>query len=190
MSTTAYERLIDALRDHGSDVKDNGHGKAQAQCPAHDDNRSSLSIGPRKDGKGVVVYCHAGCTHQDVLGAIGWTTRDLFDEDGLRRIYNPTRDYCYPDGRRVHRKPDKTFPQSGNMKDRSLFHGDRIGDATTFYVTEGEKDERVDRRGHRNQHQRPRRRRADRHPEKARISVRRVHRANPRLRPIRACGRR
>jgi hypothetical protein len=40
----------------------------------------------------------------------------------------------------VHRKPNKNFPQSGNMKDNSLFHADKIGDAQTVYVPEGEKD--------------------------------------------------
>ena len=48
--------------------------------------------------------------------------------------------YRYPDGRRVHRKLDKTFPQSGNTKGNALFHADRIGDAETVYVVEGEKD--------------------------------------------------
>lgn len=46
----------------------------------------------------------------------------------------------YPDGRVVHRSPDKRFRQSGNTKGRSLFHADRIGDAQTVYVVEGEKD--------------------------------------------------
>ena len=60
-TTTAFDRLIDALRDHGSTVKETGQDKATAQCPAHDDSRASLSVGPRRDDKGTVVYCHAGC---------------------------------------------------------------------------------------------------------------------------------
>ncbi len=137
---TAYERLVDVLRGQGRDVNDGGHGNVQAQCPAHDDGRSSLSIGPRKDGKGVVVHCHAGCDYQAVLAALGMSARDLFDDDGMRGIYAPKRDYRYPDGRVVHRKPDKSFPQSGNTKGNSLFHAERIGDAETVYWPEGEKD--------------------------------------------------
>jgi 5S rRNA maturation endonuclease (ribonuclease M5) len=137
---TAHEQLVDALRDQGRDVKDNGHGKAQAQCPAHDDGRSSLSIGPRKDGKGIVVHCHAGCSTLDIVSALGWSMRDLFDNDDLRHVYSPRRQYEYPDGRVVHRKPDKSFPQSGNTQGRSLFHADRIRDSETVYVVEGEKD--------------------------------------------------
>ena len=43
----------------------------------------------------------------------------------------------------MHRKPNKEFPQSGNKADRSLFHVDRIGDATNVHVVEGEKDVEV-----------------------------------------------
>jgi putative DNA primase/helicase len=138
---TAHERLVDAVRDQGRDVKDTGHGRAQAQCPAHDDRHSSLSIGPRKDGKGVVVHCHAGCSTQDVVSAVGLSMRDLFDNDDLRHVYNPRREYKYPDGRVVYRKPDKSFPQSGNTQGHTLFHADRItADTTTVYIPEGEKD--------------------------------------------------
>lgn len=136
---TAQERLIDALRNHGSVVDDRNPGKVKAQCPAHDDTNPSLSVGPRRDGKGVVVKCHAGCEIHDVLQAINFTMGDLFDEDAARQVFKPYRDYRYPDGRVVHRKPNKQFPQTGNLKGNSLFHADRIGDSPTVYVTEGEK---------------------------------------------------
>jgi putative DNA primase/helicase len=138
-TTSAYERLLAALRDHGSNVIERGSG-AMAQCPGHDDQKSSLSLGLRHDGKGAVVCCHAGCDYLDVLSALGMSPRDLFDDDGMRGIYAPKRDYRYPDGRVVNRKPDKSFPQSGNTKGNSLFHADRVGDAETVYWPEGEKD--------------------------------------------------
>ncbi|WP_170981216.1 toprim domain-containing protein [Mycolicibacterium sp. CR10] len=137
---TAQERLIDALRAHGSVVDDRNAAKTKAQCPAHDDNSPSLSISPRRDGKGVVMYCHAGCDTGTVLQVLGWATSDLFDDDRARQVFSPRRDYRYPDGRVVHRKPGKQFPQSGNLKGDSLFNADRIGAAQTVYVTEGEKD--------------------------------------------------
>lgn len=136
----AFDRLITALETHGRTVRTNGHGKAQAQCPAHDDHNPSLSISPRTDGKGVLIHCHAGCAVTDVAAAAGLTMADLFDDDGLRAAYATTATYTYPGGRQVHRKPDKQFPQSGNKQDRTLFHADRIGDATTVYAVEGEKD--------------------------------------------------
>lgn len=137
---TAYESLVDALRDKGSTVNDNGHGKAQAQCPAHEDGTASLSVDPRRDGTGVVVHCHANCDTAAVLQALGMTMGDLFDAPVAREVWSPRRDYRYPGGRVVHRKPGKVFPQSGDKSDRSLYHADRIGDATTVYVAEGEKD--------------------------------------------------
>lgn len=141
MPDTAYERIVDVLRGQGRVVKAD-NGKALAQCPAHDDNNPSLSIDGRRDGKGIVVKCHAGCETTEVVAAIGWTMADLFDEPKVRDIFSPRRDYHYPGGRRVHRKPGKNFPQSGNKDtDRSLFGSDKITDTTTtVYVVEGEKD--------------------------------------------------
>jgi 5S rRNA maturation endonuclease (ribonuclease M5) len=131
MTDIAYHRVIDALRDHGSHVIENGHGKAQAQCPAHDDGRPSLSI-TAIDGQ-VLIHCHAGCPNEAVVEKLNLAVADLFDtRNGA--------DYHYPDGRVVHRKLNKTFPQSGNRKGRALFHEDRIGDATIVYIVEGEKD--------------------------------------------------
>ena len=132
---SARELFEDALRTAGKYVD-----TKKALCPAHDDNNASLSISDRREGNGIVIKCHAGCDYQDVLAALGKTPRDLFDDDGMRQIYAPKRDYRYPDGRVVHRKPDKSFPQSGDTKGNSLFHADRIGDAETVYWPEGEKD--------------------------------------------------
>lgn len=136
---TAMDRLLDALRSHGSTVDDRG-ASIKAQCPSHDDGNPSLSIGTRRDGKGVIVKCHAGCDTPTVLQAIGFTMSDMFDDDAPREVFAPRRDYRYPDGRVVHRKPNKQFPQSGNLKGNSLFHADCIGDAQHVYVCEGEKD--------------------------------------------------
>jgi hypothetical protein len=136
----AFARILSALHDHGSVVQKNGDGQAKATCPSHRDHTPSLSIGPRTDGRGVVVFCHAGCDYRDVLTAIKLHPRDLFDDDGLRAVYAPTRDYTYPDGRQVHRKPNKSFPQSGNTKGTALFHADRIGDTPRAFWPEGEKD--------------------------------------------------
>lgn len=141
MSDTALDRIVDALRGQGREVKADD-GKALAQCPAHDDGNPSLSISRRRDGKGIVIKCHAGCETSAVVAAIGWTMADLFDEPKVRDIFSPRRDYRYPGGRVVHRKPGKSFPQSGAKDtDRSLFGSDQITDTTTtVYAVEGEKD--------------------------------------------------
>ena len=138
----AFDRIVDALQKNGSIVTiSSGGDKATAQCPNHDDCRASLSIGLRDDGKGVVVYCHAGCQVADILAALGLAMPDLYDDPRMRAAYNGRATYVYPDGRKVHRAPDKKFRQSGNTQGRSVFHADRItADTTTIYITEGEKD--------------------------------------------------
>jgi len=51
-------------------------GTWMARCPAHEDHTPSLAI---KDGDtGVVFRCHAGCSQDAVLGALGIEPRELF----------------------------------------------------------------------------------------------------------------
>ncbi len=132
--SAAYQRILDALRVRGSSVQING-STVKAQCPAHDDRNPSLSITDTESR--VLVHCHAGCDTAAVLVALDLTLRDLYDQPRGDTLAT----YIYPGGRRVHRKADKSFPQSGNTKtDRSLFHADRIGDARVVFVAEGEED--------------------------------------------------
>jgi len=48
----------------------------QACCPAHEDRTPSLSITPTADR--VLVHCHAGCTPEAIVAALGRTLADLF----------------------------------------------------------------------------------------------------------------
>lgn len=133
MSTTALERICAALDKLGP-VRTAGRG-ISAQCPAHEDRRPSLSVTPI-DGS-VLLHCHGGCDTADVVAVLGMTLADLYD--------NPRgAEYRYPGGRIVHRSPDKRFRQSGNTKDRNLFHVERVRAAVAagqpVYVVEGEKD--------------------------------------------------
>ena len=58
-----------------NDVKPNGKGW-QSRCPAHDDRHPSLSIAEGDDGR-ALVNCHAGCTPQAVVEALGLSMADL-----------------------------------------------------------------------------------------------------------------
>ncbi len=49
----------------------------QAKCPAHDDKTPSLSIAEGDDGR-VLLKCHAGCTSEAIVQALGLDLRDLF----------------------------------------------------------------------------------------------------------------
>lgn len=48
-----------------------------ARCPAHDDRNASLSI--KHDGDKTLIYCHAGCSTDEVCQALGITLADLYD---------------------------------------------------------------------------------------------------------------
>jgi hypothetical protein len=131
----AYDRLLDALHQHGCKVRSNGTSST-AQCPAHDDSHPSLSL--RKIDGSVLVCCHAGCPTEDVLAALALQTRDLYDDP-------KGATYRYDDGRIVHRTPNKRFWQSGNTNGHAvLYRLDRlktaVEDERLIYVVEGEKD--------------------------------------------------
>lgn len=51
-------------------------GYYECRCPAHDDRKASLIIGPGETG--VRVKCLANCQTEDVLAAVGLSMRDLF----------------------------------------------------------------------------------------------------------------
>ena len=46
------------------------------RCPAHEDKDPSLSIS--QDGDHLLVHCHAGCSTDEILDAVGLKTSDLF----------------------------------------------------------------------------------------------------------------
>jgi len=51
--------------------------KRTALCPAHHDDRRSLSIAEGDDGR-VLLKCHAGCSVGEIVKALGIEFRDLF----------------------------------------------------------------------------------------------------------------
>jgi hypothetical protein len=93
------ETVLGALPDH----RQSGKGWV-ARCPAHEDDRASLSVGVGKDGK-VVLHCHAGCDFKAVVQSLGLEEKDLFvasngDSAGGRRMA-AFYDYHAEDGRRL-----------------------------------------------------------------------------------------
>lgn len=80
-------------------VRETGEKEWQARCPAHDDNRASLSVACEADGT-ILLMCHAGCETPDVVKAAGLKMSDLFpannNGNGQRRIVD-TYDYLNAD---------------------------------------------------------------------------------------------
>lgn len=69
---TPFETLLAKLPG----AKKSGNGWS-ACCPAHDDQRASLSISEGDDGT-ALLKCHAGCDTAAVLAAVGMELADLF----------------------------------------------------------------------------------------------------------------
>ena len=69
----AVQRFLQSLRS----VRPSGQGWV-ALCPAHDDRNASLSVGEGDDGR-VLLKCHAGCSAQEIVSAMGLQMRDLFE---------------------------------------------------------------------------------------------------------------
>lgn len=90
-----------------------------ALCPAHNDHINSLSFDQGDDGK-ILLHCHAGCTTEEIVSALGLKIKDLFPEPGWQQYqarYREIKDiYDYHDknGRllfQVCRTTDKRFFQ-------------------------------------------------------------------------------
>lgn len=71
-----YTSPIDLVLSRLQKVRKSGAGW-QALCAAHNDKYPSLSI-DEVDGK-VLLYCHAGCTFEDIVGSLGLEAYQLFE---------------------------------------------------------------------------------------------------------------
>ena len=83
-------------------VKRSYRDKAQCICPSHNDKEASLTIS--KGEKGTVVHCHAGCETADILGAVGLSLKDLFDDDPIQNTGERWR--AYVEGREKRKIED------------------------------------------------------------------------------------
>lgn len=135
-----------------------------ARCPAHEDKSNSLSVTEGKDGR-VLLKCHAGCTTEEICGALGLTVADLFAEplkkdEKLRkekREFVAKYDYTDENGKFLYRKTryrtesgGKTFVwthrDGKEMKtgrggaEPVLYNLWEAVDKPEVYMVEGEKD--------------------------------------------------
>jgi hypothetical protein len=80
MTATAYERILDRLRNQGKKVRQ-GSTETRAQCPATGCPAQSISLAVyTKQGKAKII-CYAGCNDAlDILPALNMTVSDLFDD--------------------------------------------------------------------------------------------------------------
>lgn len=141
---------LDELLDQLERVRKRGN-EYTARCPAHTDKEPSLSITEGDDR--LLVHCHAGCSQDDVLDALGLSWKDIvYDETSSE----PEATYPYTDESgnllyEVVRFPGKQFRQRQANGDwnlngtrRVLYHLPEVlygvEQGKTIYVCEGEKD--------------------------------------------------
>lgn len=127
----------------------------QAHCPAHDDQKASLSIGVKTDGS-PLLHCKAGCSYREILDALGLRKSDLRPSPGTGVQKREVATYLYQlaDGTvayRVTRYDPKDFRQSRpdgkggwiwKMQGvrRIIYRLPEVKRSTDIWITEGEKD--------------------------------------------------
>jgi hypothetical protein len=147
---TAFETVAEAVDAAGLDYELTSSGFT-VQCPAHDDNKASLSISEGDDGK-ALVYCFAGCETKDVIKALGLEWGDLFGDQDKTLV----AEYVYESAEgnpliKVLRYQPKGFAQqhwTGEGWEWGVNGVDRVpyqlpallASDGVVYVVEGEKD--------------------------------------------------
>lgn len=132
-----------------------------ARCPAHDDKNPSLSIS--NGGGKILLHCHAGCTPEAIVGAIGLSMKDLRTDNGngapgprepARKIiavhrytdekgnllFEKPRFNIDPKTKPRHRGPDGKWRWGTGTERRPLYRLTAILKAREVIVCEGEKD--------------------------------------------------
>lgn len=149
----AYDRVVAALESRGS-----RHRGFDWQCPAHEDGDPSLSVRAAKDR--ALLHCQAGCSTEDVVGSLGLSMADLFDDTGKLDARTESAAYDYTDEAGTllfqavrfwpkefrQRRPDGQGGWEWNLEGvrRVLYRLPAVVEAVrsgqTIFLVEGEKD--------------------------------------------------
>jgi len=130
----------------------------QACCPAHQDDKASLSVGVGSEGK-ILIKCHAGCDTERILSTLGMSWSSLFQDSSNgskkeRRQIAATYDYLDAKGTLLfqavrfspksfsQRRPDGQGGWIWNLHgvDRILYRLPEVMKAETIFIPEGDKD--------------------------------------------------
>lgn len=96
-SATYPNDLLDNALTHFDGVKRHNPNQASGRCPAHDDKRSSLSIGYNPTSGKVLLDCKAGCHFDDITQAAGLGPEDLNPPRERKQTRTIVCDYVYED---------------------------------------------------------------------------------------------
>jgi hypothetical protein len=65
-----------------------GVNEWRASCPAHTNSGTNPSLSIALKGENILLYCHAGCSFNEIKAAIG------FDRAVTKKHYYDTNDYA------------------------------------------------------------------------------------------------
>lgn len=146
MSTqgAAFDRVRTWLEQDGRPISTRGN-TLRTRCPAHDgDSPDSLSVTQFADSIG--VHCFGECDTADVLQAMGFGMRDLYDQPQTSYQYsNSSNDLVRTVTRQYRQDGKKTFKQQVHDKSQNvLFRLPQVTAAVSagqpVYLVEGEAD--------------------------------------------------
>ena len=130
----AIETILSRL--HG--VKERGSSWT-ARCPAHDDRSPSLSISVGDDGR-VLMHCHAGCTFEAIMAALGFPVTAAFGDSTLEhRVLHLERKQ-----REIEKRLGK-LEQLRRSKVHLQYHRNLSQQLRHIWYEEGIFDEAIDR---------------------------------------------
>jgi len=118
------------------------------RCPAHEDGTASLSISEGRDGR-VLLHCHAGCDHTNVVAALGLEERDLFDSDttlttppkkGLSSKPSKKSDTAYKSAQEAQKAYERMFKRPASRVWEYELNGELVGLALRWDKPDGTKD--------------------------------------------------
>ena len=124
---------VDSFLAQLSKVRKTGNGTWTACCSAHEDRSPSLSIREVEDGR-VLVHCHAGCSVEAILGAVGMDFDDLFPAKDPGNCKSLSRPFPASDVLRMIAAEAMIVSASAvTLRQRPLRkkEGDRLIDAST-----------------------------------------------------------
>lgn len=87
-------------------VRPNGRQRWMACCPAHADRTPSLSITEQQNGK-VSVKCFAGCSGEEVMGAVGMSLAELYPDWDAHKLYVEHPTYATTKAKREKNKQEE-----------------------------------------------------------------------------------
>jgi hypothetical protein len=115
MPSEAVEKVLSRLWALDCNARGSEQHGWTAKCPAHDDRDPSFKLDQGDDGR-ALVFCHAGCTLDQLARALGLDVRELFEleEQPTDRVEVASYDYTDEDGKplfQVVRFSPKDFRQ-------------------------------------------------------------------------------